>query len=222
MKIYYIYCFTCKTTGKKYIGQTFHGSRRCKAANYTKCIKFYSAIQKYGWEDFSQEILEDNLTLEEANIKEEYYIKLYNTVLEGYNIKSGGLNNLFSEDSKKKMSENCTTKRKITCVETNKTYPSAKAIEREFGYANTNIIACCKGKLNTAYGYHWKYAEDTNYIIPKNKSKKPVFCVELNKEFESAAEASRQTNIGRPSISYCCEGKTKTAGGYHWYFVEVE
>ena len=205
MKSHYIYCFTCKTTGKKYIGQTYHGSRRCQAANYTGCVKFYNAIKKYGWEDFTKSILEDNLTIDEANEKEEYYIKLYNTIEDGYNLKTGGFNNLFSEESKEKMSKSCQTKKEILCIETGKIYSSAKEIEKLFGYANANIIACCRGKLHTAYGYHWKYKEDDNFVITKSKSKKPVFCVELNQEFDSAAEASRQTNIGRPSISYCCE-----------------
>jgi len=222
MKVHYIYCFTCQITGKKYIGQTYHGSRRCQAANYTGCIKFYNAIKKYGWNNFTKTILEDNLTIEEANKKEEYYIKLYNTIEDGYNLKTGGLNNLFSEESRIKMSKSCTSKKEILCIETGKVYPSAKEIERLFGYANANIIACCRGKLYTAYGYHWKYANDENYIIQRNKNSRPVFCIELNQTFESIAEASRQTGANSHSIGYCCRGKTKTAGGYHWKYVEED
>ena len=41
-----------------------------------------------------------------------------------------------------------------------RTWYSAMDIERELGYSNQNIIACCKVKRKTAYGYIWKYAED--------------------------------------------------------------
>ena len=39
--------------------------------------RFWSAIQHYGWENFSHEILEDNLTKDQADQKEKYYIKKY-------------------------------------------------------------------------------------------------------------------------------------------------
>ena len=39
-----------------------------------------------------------------------------------------------------------------------KQYPSTKEVEREAGYANTNISACCRGERKQAYGYIWKYA----------------------------------------------------------------
>ena len=38
-------------------------------------------------------------------------------------------------------------------------YPSAKQAERELGINNANIIACCRGKRETANGYRWRYAE---------------------------------------------------------------
>lgn len=37
-------------------------------------------------------------------------------------------------------------------------YPSAKQAERETGFYNGNIIACCKGKKKTVGGYKWQYA----------------------------------------------------------------
>ena len=40
-----------------------------------------------------------------------------------------------------------------------KKYPSAHQVERETGFDNGYIIACCKGKYNTAYGYKWRYKE---------------------------------------------------------------
>ena len=69
MKTFCIYCHTNKINGKKYIGQTHDYQKRCQPSNYKGCTKFYYAILKYGWENFSHEILEQNLTLKEANEK---------------------------------------------------------------------------------------------------------------------------------------------------------
>ena len=41
-----------------------------------------------------------------------------------------------------------------------KEYPSIKQAERDTGFANQHISACCKGKLKQAYGYIWKYKEN--------------------------------------------------------------
>ena len=45
-----------------------------------------------------------------------------------------------------------------------------------------------------------------------------VYCVELNKTFNSALEAESETNIPNPNIIQVCLGKRKTAGGYHWQY----
>ena len=48
--------------------------------------------------------------------------------------------------------------------------------------------------------------------------------IELSKEFKSVREAARILNINKGNISECCRGSTsrKTAGGYHWKFIEGE
>ena len=40
-----------------------------------------------------------------------------------------------------------------------KTWPSAREIERELGFNNTNISKCCLGKYKQAYGSIWKYKQ---------------------------------------------------------------
>lgn len=41
-----------------------------------------------------------------------------------------------------------------------KKYNSITEIEKEFNFNRSNIIACAKGRISTAYGYKWKYAEE--------------------------------------------------------------
>ena len=40
-----------------------------------------------------------------------------------------------------------------------KEYQSTMQVERETGFANQHISACCNGKYKTAYGYKWRYKE---------------------------------------------------------------
>lgn len=54
----------------------------------------------------------------------------------------------------------------------------------------------------------------------KKKMSKQVRCIETGIVYYSQTEASRQTGINSSSISNACTGKYKTAGGYHWEFVE--
>lgn len=39
-------------------------------------------------------------------------------------------------------------------------YPSIRGIEKEKGFYNTNISACCRGKIKTAHGYIWRYKNE--------------------------------------------------------------
>lgn len=102
--LYYIYKHT-SPSGKSYIGQTFRlVEREREHQNTNHCPSFRGAIDKYGWDNFTHEILEDGLTLEEANEREEYYISFYNSLLpNGYNLRSGGNNSKMSEETCKKM-----------------------------------------------------------------------------------------------------------------------
>lgn len=51
-----------------------------------------------------------------------------------------------------------TNNKRVVCVETGRVFNSASEANKEFGYNTGNICACCKGKLKTANGYHWRYA----------------------------------------------------------------
>lgn len=87
---YVVYCHT-SPSGKKYVGMSKNVKRRWEAngKNYKACTKFYNAIKKYGWENITHEILEENLTKEEAEDLEEFYIRELDTVNNGYNVLKG-------------------------------------------------------------------------------------------------------------------------------------
>lgn len=48
----------------------------------------------------------------------------------------------------------------VICLELNKNYPSVKIAGEELSIAPGAISACCKGKRQTAGGFHWKYLEN--------------------------------------------------------------
>lgn len=50
-------------------------------------------------------------------------------------------------------------RKKVLCVEINKTFDSVVEAARWAEVNRTNISAACKGKVKTVRGYHWKYAE---------------------------------------------------------------
>ncbi|RGM72217.1 zinc-ribbon domain-containing protein [Agathobacter rectalis] len=49
----------------------------------------------------------------------------------------------------------------IICIEKNIVYSNMQQIMKELNIKEpSSIYKCCKGKQNTAYGYHWKYADE--------------------------------------------------------------
>ena len=65
------------------------------------------------------------------------------------------------------------SKRKIPIIQLDlsgneiKRWDSARDIQKELGYFESNINKCCKGKIKTAYGYKWVFAR----IIEQIKGK---------------------------------------------------
>ena len=103
---YLVYRFTAPN-GRCYIGQTKNFTRRIKKhQNDDGCTIFHRAIKKYGFENFTQEILIENLSVDESNYWEEFYIKELNTLSpNGYNLRTGGKNYIATAETRLRMSE---------------------------------------------------------------------------------------------------------------------
>ena len=102
-----IYCVYMHTSpsGKAYIGQTKDYVNRCKQHQCTKKANYFQrAVKKYGWDNFTHEILKDKLTLEQANYWESKLIESHETLYPlGYNLRVGGENKRFSDITKNRM-----------------------------------------------------------------------------------------------------------------------
>lgn len=108
--MYYVYQHINKINGKRYIGITKQNPESrwgTDGINYKSSPYFYSAIQKYGWDNFDHEILFSDLTKEEACIKEIELIAYFQTQdkQHGYNIMEGGSAPTIPEEIRIVMSE---------------------------------------------------------------------------------------------------------------------
>lgn len=217
---YCVYCHTNKINNKKYIGITSQKpeNRWKNGEGYKNNEYFYRAIKKYGWHNFTHEILYVNLPKEEAEKLEIEIIAEYDSAnnQKGYNINLGGNgSHKFSDITKKRISEAlkghvCSeeTKRKISFANTGKSSPmKGKKMSPENVKKNSE---CHKGLTPWNKGRTWN---------PEEKAKcngKAVKCVETGVVYRTAHEASRELGIDFSSICKCRIGKAKKAGGYHW------
>lgn len=214
-KKYLVYKHTNKINNKVYIGLTSYDNPEKRwgvnGEKYKTCTYFYHAILKYGWNNFSHEVLETNLSQEEACEKEKYYINLYNSNHEeyGYNLTSGGeRNKKLSSSSREKMSK---AKKGLSLSEEHR----------------KNISKAMTGCNNPNYGK--KCSEGTKNKI-SDKNSKPIQCVETGIIYKNKTEAAIAVGLKSPrSIMSALKENWRTAGKsedgkirYHWvYFSEV-
>lgn len=187
---------------KSYVGVTRQKDLNRRWQNgkgYIGCPLFNNAIQKYGWENFTHEILEDKVPIDQINNRESYWIAYYksNNRQYGYNIESGGhAERTFSEETRKKISLAL------------KNVP--KTVEHREKLRQANL------------GKH--PSEESRKKMSKTRSK-PVYQMDLQgkilQEFNSIKEASLQTKCDSSYIAKCCKGKANTCGGFKWKYKEV-
>ena len=90
-------------SGKSYIGQSWNfAERRRQHRKRTDCAKFAAARDKYGWDSIVWEVLAECDTQSAADYLEKHYITLYDSIDNGYNLKTGGKGGKHSEETKRK------------------------------------------------------------------------------------------------------------------------
>ena len=115
------------------------------------------------------------------------------------------------------------------------TWESAAYVEKTLGFKGSNIGKVCLGKCLTAYGFIWKFYNDSkDNIVPQEskrgrQSKKGINAKVILqyskdnvfiKEFSSIITAETELGIEHSNISACAKGNRKTAGGYIWKYKE--
>lgn len=229
-------------SGKVYIGIAKDVKHRWRAngSGYKGCTMFRFAIQKYGWENFTHEILAKGLSREEASALEKHLIAEYKSTdpRYGYNLTDGGYDGIQSKESRIRksnslkghaVSESAREKLRdsrsieVICIETNQVFKSAKEASKATGICAASIGKCCSGKSSHAGGYHFaKMADFINDTVPTfcpNPLGASVMCLETGEVFRSQSDAAKAYGVTSQAISHACTGKVKTSANLHWKFV---
>lgn len=231
-----IYKITNLINGKCYIGQTTKSlEQRFKehCSNHSNCRAIKSALRKYGAENFKIETIVECSSIEELNEKEEYYIQFFNSLVpNGYNLTKGGLNHEFTEETKRILSErgkgeNNPFYGKKHSKETIEYLRKLSTGKKQSKETKLKMSLSRIGEKNHFYGK--KHNEKTKKILSETRKKyvgvkhpraKPVLCIETGIIYPYIRKAQMETSISESHISSCCNGKLKTAGGYHWKYAK--
>lgn len=235
-----IYMYINKVNNHKYIGQTNDFNRRYKEhLSYSKNKNkkdynspIHKAIRKYGINNFEIIILKEDLSSQcLLNLYECYYIKKYNCLSkENYNVASGGGNgNPYAgkteEDMKeirKKMSENHADFKGENHPQygkhLNKGINNPMYGKKQTKETREKISIANKGRNggenNPMYGKTGINSPNSKKVMQYDKE------YNLIKIWDSTMDAQRELNIKSYNISKCCNGKTKSAGGFIWKYIE--
>lgn len=200
-----IYLMRLRKDGRLYVGKTTR-ELRVRILEHISCGKNYhleNAIRKYGIEAFDIYVIlecEDEAAL---NYWESFFIALLDCKHpNGFNRTDGG------EGFKG-----------LEFTEKHRNGIAAKARLRTHSQKTRDQIS--ESKKGQGKGVPLK-PETVAKMRASSPHKKAVFCIELNKTFESINAAVRDTGISRQSISNVCLGKAITGGGYHWSFIDAD
>lgn len=191
---------------------------------------FYSAIKKYGWNNFTHEILLEYLSFEEASCKEKELIIFYNTKApNGYNLTDGGEGTCGYEPGK----DFCKRRSELTSGGSN---PTAKKViygDKIFDtvnecadYLNVNrnkIVRWITGqtfipKIYMDNGLRFS-DEEPNYKIGKRKAPN---CKEIYYDgeiFQSVTECANYLKISTTTLKDWLKGN-KPVRKDKWYIIE--
>ena len=204
MNNYIVYKHT-SPSGKVYIGITCqHPAKRWRGGEgYKRNTLFYRAIKKYGWDSFSHEILFSDLSKDAACSMEIALIKSHDSInpQKGYNTSTGGESGTAG------------------VTPWNKGVPSPLRGTHLSPEHRQNIRAGRLGKPHPHKGCVFTKEHIENLSIAHNHQKRAVLCVETGQTYASIREAETQTGVRH--VGECCRkvAKYKTAGGYHWKFI---
>lgn len=211
-----VYKLTNKANGKCYIGGSLdvHKRRtehfkpsRIERLNH---LPLYEAISKYGKNNFEFEILEE--TNEDDLVeREEFYIKEFNSVEDGYNVSSTALN-LHDEDLLVEHSRKLSERNKK-----NWTDPEYRKRITESSRAYQATVSD-EERENAVKALN-EYTDSIK--LPVGQYDKAGNLIET---YEGVREAERALGLPNDSVGKVCRGVKyrKTAGGFVWKYLTSE
>lgn len=210
-----IYKITNTINNKVYIGQSTDIRRRWTSHvnilnesnknNSEKQYALHAAMQKYGPDNFLFEVIEE-CPVKDLNDRERYWIKYYNSYLNGYNENEGG-----------SIIRGCPAYVEQVVLLLQTTKYSFEEISKITGASIQSIgnINCGRSFKNDTLDYPIR--AKTRKVIQYSKEG-----VEL-RTFNSLVEAEKETGVPASNIKHVChhyENGQILAGGFQWRFIE--
>lgn len=228
----FIYITTNHINGKKYIGKKKHDSHENTYLGSGTAIM--AAIEKYGKENFSKEIIEECKTKQELAEREKYWISYYHAVEDRmyYNIASGGEGgggHHFSSEERQELSErnkgsNNPYAKPVICLNDMKVFGSRSEAADYYNVREDSIVQAIKRKTNVYSPNKDKlvfedYIEGKEYQFHENARKtrndaRKVICITTGEVFESANEASIKYGLDRNRIYEALKNNNHGVKGY--------
>ena len=152
-------------------------------------------------------------------MKEQLYIKQFNSFENGYNMTlgGGGVTGLIGISGK-----NHSSSKRVCQISLDgkliKIWDCLNDIERVLGIYATNITRACKGQLQVVQGFVWVYAdqydESINYArTPKARPRQVVLVDEKSgkiiEEYNNMKEAAIKLGISQTGVAEICNNRTK-------------
>lgn len=206
MSTYSVYIHENLINGKKYIGITSQKpSYRWgkNGSNYKFQSKFFNAIKKYGWDNFSHKVLYSGLEISAAVKYETELIELYNSIDNGYNISTGGALGF---------------KKGVLCITTGEFFESVTEASKAINRTSSSLSHCLHGDQNTCgekdgIKLEWRfviesYNEDKNkkeqIKVEKEKDKKELahkITEEFTKNKKTVTQIAKEYQMAKETVS---------------------
>lgn len=202
-KLWKVYVHTNIANGKRYVGITSRVRPEIRWANgrgYNENPHFKSAIEKYGWDGFSHDVLYDDLDADSAKRIEKELIAMWHTQDRefGYNMTSGG-------DGTPDYHPSEETRAKLSFVRRKENLSEETKRKRSLSLSNRKLSDSHKRKIGEGNSKPIDMFDKSGNFI---------------RHFDSARSAELELNISHTHISQCCNHKRMSAGGYVWKFAQ--
>lgn len=247
MTTYSIYVIENDVNDLKYVGITQYSLKRRFTEHKRKVkrgihTKLYNAMRQFGVDKFHIRLLENDIPFSDGADKECYYINLFNSFNNGYNMTLGGkgvVGYKFTDDVRKKISLNSlrnaqmyTPERNLKISLAQRGVPKTKEHCQKLSLARLGKFKGCE---NSFYGKH--HTSESIQKIRVGKKSKAVQRLSLNgdilMEYVSVGEAAEWVKANkltaakmetcRGLIAKVCKGMydVKSCYGFCWCYKKV-
>ena len=118
----------------------------------------------------------------------------------------------------------------VYCLNTKERFDSMDQAAQSINMKVTDISACCSGRQKSAgksiSGEKLIWRKEQDYLLLSEKDIQDILyevdirvvCLNTNEIYANAAEASKQTGIGKTMILKCCNGQQKKTKNTQWKY----